>query len=573
MKQKTRRLSIKTKILMVFGLMIVGIVFLIGMNSYLRSEEDMTAMGVEQAKVAARIAANQTDGDILESLVPGDEETEKYQTVLKKLREVQEICGVKYLYALRTDGQKVYYAMDTDLEVDVVIGNEFEVSYEELADAFSGEEYVQDFIDYTEEGELISAYIPIRNSKGEVVGLLGSDYDASHIVARLEETKQRVLTIGGIGLVLALLLASLVVGQIMKGLKRVNGKIYDLVHNEGDLTQTLDVRTGDEMELMAGNVNELLAYIREIMLRISANSQKLNESAHMVAEHLSGAEDSVMDVSATMQEMSASMEETTASLNQITEAVLSIHERVVDIGAKAQQGNVTAEEIAEKARELHADAEQKQNEAREQAQEMTTSVNEKIEKSKSVKEINVLTENIIAITSQTNLLALNASIEAARAGEAGRGFAVVAEEIGNLATSSAETASQIKEVSGQVIASVEGLAVEAENMIRFVEETALGGYQKLLDASEDYSKDAENIHEIMQQFAEYAENLEMAVNDIKESVETVNVAMEENAKSVTDVAEASSRLSENTSEIATEADGNKQIAEQLESEVGKFKLE
>lgn len=573
MKQRTRRLSIKAKILMVCGLMIIGVVLLLGINSYLRSEDDMTAMGVEQARVAAKIAAEQMDGDILEKFVPGDEKSENYQILLKKLRGVQDICGVKFLYVLRTDKQKVYYAMDTDVNVSEVIGDEFEVSYEELASAFGGEEYVQDFIDDTDEGALISAYMPIRNSNGAVVGLLGSDYDASYVAERLLETKHRVFAIGGIGLIVSLLLASIVVGQVMKGLKRVNGKIYDLVHNEGDLTQTLDVRTGDEMELMAGNVNELLAYIRGIMLHISENSKRLHESSQNVAEHLAGSEESVVDVSATMEEMNASMEETTASLNQITEAVLSIYQRVNDIGARAQQGKVTAEEIAEKARELHTDAEQKQGEAREQAQVMTASVNEKIEKSKSVKEINILTENIIAITSQTNLLALNASIEAARAGEAGRGFAVVAEEIGNLATSSAETAAKIKLVSGQVIASVEGLAIEAENMIRFVEETALGGYQKLLDASEDYSRDAGNIHEVMQQFAEYAEKLEVAVNEIKNSVETVNTAMEENAKSVTDVTEASTKLSESISEIATEAEGNKQIAEQLEGEVDKFKLE
>ena len=36
---------------------------------------------------------------------------------------------------------------------------------------------------------------------------------------------------------------------------QVNAKIYDLVHNEGDLTQKLDVRSGDALELIAGNVN------------------------------------------------------------------------------------------------------------------------------------------------------------------------------------------------------------------------------------------------------------------------------------------------------------------------------
>ena len=129
---------------------------------------------------------------------------------------------------------------------------------------------------------------------------------------------------------------------------------------------------------------------------------------------------------------------------------------------------------------------------------MAVSVNEKIEKSKAVEEISVLTDNIIGITEQTNLLSLNASIEAARAGEAGRGFAVVADEIGKLAANSAETAGKIQKVSVKVIEAVNELTQKAETMLHFMDETAMEGYEKLLETSQNYRNDIADLNRRMQ---------------------------------------------------------------------------
>ena len=117
----------------------------------------------------------------------------------------------------------------------------------------------------------------------------------------------RIVQIGGLGCILALVILSIVVAGVMKGIKKVNEKLYELVHNEGDLTQTLNVHSGDEMEIMANEVNELLAYIKTIMLEISKGSVDINESSDVIAQKLENAGEGLMDVSATMEEMSAGM--------------------------------------------------------------------------------------------------------------------------------------------------------------------------------------------------------------------------------------------------------------------------
>lgn len=574
MKKKTRKLSIQTKVLLVTSIVTIALVLLMGTNFYLRMQEDMIGMAVEQAEVAARIAVNQVDGDAIATLQAGDESTEAYLTNLQALKQAKETCGVAFLYTLSTDEKKVYYGIDVDeSENRQDIGNEFGSSYEELKLVFEGQAYVQDYLDYTDDGVLITAYLPIMNSTGQVVAILGSDYDASNVASRLNGIKMRIFQIGGAGILVSMILLWLVIRSITKSLWTVNEKIYDLVHSEGDLTQKLQITTGDETELMAENVNALLAYICDIMKNISNNSVQLNQSCVSVADHLSSTGGNIFNISSTMEEMSAAMQETSASLNQVNESIVNAYNRTNSISATAEQGSEFAETIRQRAQNIHEVAEKEQKNAAALTKEITTSVNQKIEDSKTVAEINVLTENIINITEQTNLLALNASIEAARAGEVGRGFAVVASEIGKLATDSASAAEKIAQVSSGVVSSVEGLAQEADRMVHFMEKTAMEGYRRLFAASEDYHKDAENIYKSMNHFAKEAEQMEDDMDTIKETLQAINIAAEESAQGICNVSGAIADLSESINSIETEAEANKEIANQMENEVNKFKIE
>lgn len=571
-KIRTRRLTIRAKILIPSIIIVVLVCGLMGYNSYSRFEKSMVRMGVEEADMAATIVADSLDANLVYKVTVGSEGTQVYQNLQGDLRKKQKACGIAFLYTLYTDGKKVYYGVDSD-EDAAKVGDEFADSYAELEPVFGGKEYIQDYIDHTEDGDLITVYKPIEDNAGKVVAILGCDYDASSIAAELQKAVVQTLQIGGICLILAILILTIIVSRITKGLMQVNAKIYDLVHNEGDLTQKLDVRSGDELELIAGNVNELLAYIRKIMIGISSGSMRLMSSSRKMVDHLSSADESITDVSATMQEMSAAMEETTSSLNQITEAIDEIYSSVERIAGNADAGKVSSQEMESRASGANDAAAEGQKKANIETEKMAASLNEKIAKSKSVEKIEVLTSNIIEITEQTNLLALNASIEAARAGEAGRGFAVVADEIGKLAGNSADAAAKIRQVSAEVIQAVDELAEGSQQMIEFVRNSTEEGFGGLVATSENYATDANAIRAMMEQFAQTAEELRSTMDGIRESISAVNIAVEESAKGIAGVSESSVQLTGNVNDIQSEASDNNGIAEDLATEVGKFKLE
>lgn len=574
-RHKTRGMSIRMKIVIPASALIVILCIIMGVNSYNRTKDGLIEMGVEEARMAAVISTKVIDAEKLAGLTPESGENEVYTELFQTMRGIRDDCGIMYLYTLYTDGSQVYYGIDTDdVSAKKSFGEKFEVSYQELKGVFQGEDYVQNYIDSTEDGDLISAYMPIIDSSGEnVVGIVGCDYDASGVVARLHTILKQTVGITLICLLAALVIINLIVGQIIKSLRIVDGKIYELVHHEGDLTQTLDVHTGDEMELIADNVNALLNYIRTIMLNISTNSEQLNDSSRMMAENLSDVRESISDVSATMQEMSAAMEESSASLDQVNDSIGQMYDSIEEIYHQSEDGSRSSDQIMKNASEVYNRAVENRQSAEAQAADMAAAVQQKIERSREVERIRELSRNIISITAETNLLALNASIEAARAGEAGRGFAVVADQIGKLATNSAGAATEIQKVTADVIDSVDELAAEAAAMIDFMNGTAMGGYEKLLETSENYQNDVGSMNEMMQRFASESETLKCNMDSIRKTVEDIKTAVGESALGITNVSEMTLTLSESASDIGHKADSNMEIAGQLQGEVKKFKLQ
>ncbi len=573
MKRKTRGIGIRAKIVFPTSIVIFLLCAVMGFNSYQRTKEGLIDMGVEEAQMAAVVSTKTLDADQLAEMSAEKEGSEEYNALLESMFQIKEDCGIKYLYTLFTDGEGVYYGIDADdTESASDFGEPFSSSYQELQPVFEGNMYVQDYIDSTDDGDLITAYMPLTDSSGNIVGIVGCDYDASEVVARLNLALVRSVQITVVCLVIALLVLNLVVGRVIRRLRQVDGKIYELVHNEGDLTQTLDVHTGDEMEMIAENVNELLQYIRGIMLNISENSEQLKESSGKVSANLSSAEEEIGDVSATMEEMSAAMEESSASLDQINEAVKRIFESIEEIYEQADSESVSADKIMQSALQVYQRAGEEKQEAVRQVADIAETVQKKVEKSREVEEIRELTNNIINITEETNLLALNASIEAARAGEAGRGFSVVADEIGKLAANSAASATEIQKVTEKVIQTVDELATEAEKMIAFMNKTAMSGFEKMLETSESYQNNVANMSEMMRNFAEKSKDLKVNMDNIRETVDGMKTAVGECALGVTSVTDTAVKLTDNVGDIGKEAELNLDIVVRLNDEVGKFKL-
>ena len=226
--------------------------------------------------------------------------------------------------------------------------------------------------------------------------------------------------------------------------------------------------------------------------------------------------------------------------------------------------------MKESADKLEADARTNMERTNLKVNEILNVLNQAIEDSRSVEQVNGLTNDILNISSQTNLLALNASIEAARAGEAGRGFAVVAEQIRQLADSSRETANHIQQINGIVTNAVHNLSDNADNLVSYMKESILPEFAAFVEGGAQYRENATYIESVMNEFTEKTDALKNEVDSIADSISSITHAIEEGAKGVNGAAQSTQTLVADMDNINERMNENREIASALQKETDVF---
>jgi methyl-accepting chemotaxis protein len=264
------------------------------------------------------------------------------------------------------------------------------------------------------------------------------------------------------------------------------------------------------------------------------------------------------------------MQEVANSAARINDRTTSINDEVSDIAERSSEINGYAMAMKERADEMETNARTNSETTSRKVSEILNVLNQAIENSESVDQVNTLTNEILSISSQTNLLALNASIEAARAGEAGKGFAVVAEEIRQLADSTRDTANRIQDINAVVTDAVHNLAENANNLVTYMNDMILPEFDAFVSAGGQYKDDATYIENVMKEFTDKTDELKGVMNEIADSINTITNAIDEGVNGVTGAAESTQVLVGDMDNIARRMDENFAIAGDLKQETSIF---
>ena len=371
-------------------------------------------------------------------------------------------------------------------------------------------------------------------------------------------------------IIVVLISVRLIVTPVKKSSKELGDMVDEVNNAAADLTKRISVNQKDEIGSLVEGVNTFIEALQNVIARIRDSSVHLNSTFAAVTDSVTSVNGNATDISAVMEELSATMEEVSATLANVNERVEKAGTGMDRISEQSEHILTYATEMQDRATQLEDTAVSNKDTTSAMIQEILGALQQAIENSRSVEEVNALTDEILNISSQTNLLALNASIEAARAGEAGKGFAVVADEIRVLADSSRETAGNIQQINAKVVAAVGDLAKNSENIVTYINENILKDYDGFVESGHKYRADADYINEVMTSFTESVDHLRQTMDEVVENVNDVSTAVEQGAEGVTNAAENTSQLVGEMDTIMKEIDESNNIISELSTQTNRF---
>ncbi|MCX4319260.1 MAG: methyl-accepting chemotaxis protein [Lachnospiraceae bacterium] len=362
----------------------------------------------------------------------------------------------------------------------------------------------------------------------------------------------------------------MVIMPLTKTQKEISNIITGIDNREGDLTRRVTILANREVAEVGSGINVFMGKLQDIFKIIISNSRKMEEVVNEVRESVITSNSNVSDLSALTEELSATMQEMSENATLINSNTDSVKNEVDAIAQRCTEINDYARDMKDHADSMEEAARTNKESTEVKVNEILHVLNQAIEESDSVNQVNNLTNDILNIASQTNLLALNASIEAARAGEAGRGFAVVATEISQLATASQEAANHIQQINNVVTAAVHNLAENANGLVQYMSDSILPEFDSFVESGSEYKKKASNIELVMNELDERTEVLKVTMGEIAESISTIAHAIEDGVSGVSNAADSTQGLVEDMENISRRMDENYEIAGDLKKETAIF---
>ncbi|MEK4269369.1 methyl-accepting chemotaxis protein TlpB [Bacillus sp. FSL W8-0940] len=403
--------------------------------------------------------------------------------------------------------------------------------------------------------------------------LTGWKIGGTMVTDEITAAAQPVFNMAVIILAAAIVLGGILVYFIVRAISKPLNQLVSSAKSisNGDLTQTIEVRSKDELGQLGTSFNEmaeslrsLISAIQESVEHVASSSEQLTASADQTSkatEHITLA---IEQFSNGAESQNEKVETSSQQLNQMNGKLFE----VTEVSEAVTESSIKSTEIAETGGELVQKTVGQMN-----------SINQSVKQAEGVvkgleaksKDITAILRVINGIADQTNLLALNAAIEAARAGESGRGFSVVAEEVRKLAAQSASSAKEIESLIQDIVKEIEhsltmfqSVNYEVQSGLNITEDTE-ASFKHIYDMTNEIAGELQTMNTAVEQLSKGSE-------EVSEAVEEIAEVSKESSAGIQDIAASAEEQLASMEEISSSDATLEQMAEDLRNLTKKFKI-